>query len=71
MSKSVRQSLKAILNPNEVPSYDMTFEYGAANSIVRLTPPSFGRWAWTSSTGTVLNWVEYDVTQTGKKKVIT
>lgn len=33
--------------------------------------PNFGKWVYTTSIGTVLNYVEYDTTKTDKKKVIT
>ncbi len=70
LSKDMKKNSQEILNPNQVPPFDMTFNYGA-NDIRRLTPPAFGRWIWSSASGTTLNWIEYDPSQTGKKKNIT
>ena len=33
--------------------------------------PYFGKWFYTSSSGTALNYVEYKTTETGKKKLVT
>ena len=48
----------------------MTFNYGT-NNLRRLQPPTFGRWIWSSATGTTINWVEYDPSVNGKKKTVT
>jgi hypothetical protein len=70
LSKDLKKNSQEILNPNQVPPFDMTFNYGA-NDLQRLATPAFGRWIWSSGIGTTLNWIEYDPTQTGKKKTIT
>ena len=70
LSKDLKKNSQEILNPNQVPPFDMTFNYGA-NDVRRLTPPAFGRWIWSSALGTTLNLIEYDPSQTGGKKTIT
>lgn len=33
--------------------------------------PNFGRWFYTTATGTALNFVQYDTTQVNKQRVVT
>lgn len=49
----------------------MTFSYSGGAQFKYTSFPSFGKWFYTTSTGTVVNYVEYDTTAANKKKVVT
>jgi hypothetical protein len=70
--KDGKKSVGQILNPNQVPPREMFFSkpVGYA-SFQRQSYPNFGKWIYTTSTGTILNYIEYDTTQPEKKKTIT
>jgi hypothetical protein len=70
ITKEAKKNAQQILSPNTVP-FDMTFDYvGAPSALNRLETPAFGRWIWTEPSGTVVNWVEYDSAQAGKKRTV-
>lgn len=65
-----RKSVSQILNPNPISASEMTFTH-SGDSFFYPRFPNFGKWFYTTSTGTALNYVEYKTTETGKKKLVT
>ncbi len=66
--KSERRSPTDMINQNKVPPYEMTFTTDAAGTLQRQMSPRFGKWVYTTETGTKLNYVEYDPTIPATKK---
>lgn len=60
------------MNPTPVSTAEMTFSKTGGSSFVYAKYPFFGRWMYTTATGTSLNYVEYDSTVAlTKKKLVT
>jgi len=51
--------LSQILNPNPISTAEMTLSYSGGSSFKYPRYPYFGKWMYTTSTGTTLNYVEY------------
>lgn len=69
--KDVKKTIPEIINPRRVGPEEMTlFKPLGYNSFYRPEFSTFGRWVYTTSLGTTLNYVEYDIAQPENKKTI-
>jgi len=69
--KDVKKTIPEIINPRRVGPEEMTVDKPAGyRDFYRQEFSNFGRWVYTTSLGTTLNFVEYDIVQPENKKTI-
>lgn len=68
LTSDPRKSAAEIINPNAQSPNEMDFTYPSTSQLRRPTFPEFGRWVYTSSSGSILNYIEYDPNINGTRK---